>query len=361
VSDLDVLRELVGQVRPPAYDDLVAVARKRRRRSVAGGVAGVAVVVVAVGMAAAGLSDGRRAQEPTPLPSPTATASGPTAEGEWAPERIRAEGAPVDGLGLEGGAAPPALDAQVYCVSGEACDNWYYPDFEGKTVHWALEVAQEGRSALFDVRGKPWLAYFDDDSILVQDGLDQEVRFRLLRADGTAVQLRRLSDPAPAATGPDVVLIYPLDSYRRGNFGPEGPGVMPYLVDAAAGTIQQLDVPQEVEWWGPNVEEFLWGGDDCRVIWQRPDGGFDHHDLECRDRAQSPPTDPGWNWAGFDEWAEPGRMAVVEHNNDGIPLVVHVSLDGGATWERIEIEPRDWDGTSAQAADALADALAELG
>jgi hypothetical protein len=40
--------------------------------------------------------------------------------------------------------------------------------------------------------------------------------------------------------------------------------------------------------------------------------------------------------------------------------VVHARLDRGATWERIEVEDQVWNGTSAQGADAVADALQSL-
>ena len=110
---------------------------------------------------------------------------------------------------------------------------------------------------------------------------------------------------------------------------------------------------------GPNVDEFLWGGNGCRVIWQRADGSFDHHDVDCRDPGAGP-YDPGWNWPGFADWLEPGRMALVEWSADGIPLVVHASLDRGATWERIEVEDRDWGDTTQEIHDALADVMRQL-
>ncbi len=320
-------------------DAVRSTARANRHRTLALGAAACAAVVV-VGIAGAALSGGQRAVGPAQDTSPS------TVE-EWTPERTRAEGSPVDLLYSWSGPAPSGLDAQLYCTGG--CDEWKPDDVEGRTSHWALEVRQGGRSALFDVQGVPWARYFDEDSILVQDGINQVVRFRLLQADGTAVPLRRVSDLAPAVPGPDIMLIMDLDTYRRGTFGPDGPGEHPYLVDDRAGTLQLLDVPWEIEWWGPNVDEFLWGGDDCRVIWQRPDGSFDHHDAaDCQNTVA--PTDPGWNFDRFAEWLEPGRMALVEHSADGIPLVVHASLDRGATWERIEVEGRP-----------LTDALLQLG
>ena len=67
---------------------------------------------------------------------------------------------------------------------------------------------------LFDVQGQPWATYYGEDSILVQEDIDQSTRFRLLYADGTELTLRVVSDPAPAVPGPDVVLVQALDRAR---------------------------------------------------------------------------------------------------------------------------------------------------
>jgi hypothetical protein len=72
-------------------------------------------------------------------------------------------------------------------------------------------------------------------------------------------------------------------------------------------------------------------------------------------------TNPGWNAeeaaAG---WLEPGRMVIVEWADNGAPKVVHASLDWGATWERVEIANRNWDGSVEATNDAVADALREV-
>lgn len=292
----------------------------------------------------------------SPTPSPAALE-------EWTPERTRAEGSPVGFLGGPSGPSPSGLDAQLYCISqaipsDSPCDRYHSYDPE-EDQHWAVEVTQGGRSALFEVLGTPLVEDFDEDSFLVEDGTDQAPRFRLLQADGTAVQLRELSDLAPAIPGPDVLLIQNLDVYRRGSVGADGPEEPPYLVDDRAGTLQRLDVPEEIKWWGPNVDEFLWGGNGCRVIWQQPDGSFDHHDEDCQFPVGH--TDPGLNWGdGFADWLEPGRMALVEWGESGGPLVVHASLDRGATWDRIEVAQRDWGDTTGVIADALADVMRQL-
>jgi hypothetical protein len=367
MPDVDVLRELTGQFGRPQFDDLVSVARKRRRSVVLGAAAGVAVVVLAVGVATAALSDGQRASEPIQQPSPTqiepSRPATPTTSDGWTLERIRAEGSPQgDVFDYRLGPAPGSfLDAELYCVGGEGCDD-FPPDLEGRTSHFALEMterAEGGRSALFEVQGRPWAKYFDEDSMLVHDGFAGAERFRLLQTDGTELQLRLVSDPAPAAPGPDVMLIQDLDRARDFQVGPEGPGIEPYLVDDRAATLQPLLVPEEIKQWGPNVAEFLWGTNDCRVMWQQRDGGFDHHDVDCRNPGLTDLPDDYWGYLD-DVWTEPGRMVVLEHNADGIPLVVHASLDRGATWERIEVEDRDRGETTAVIADALEDALREL-
>ncbi len=231
------------------------------------------------------------------------------------------------------GPAPSGLDAELYCVGEQGCDD-FPPDLPGRTSHLALELTRDGRSVLFDVQGRPWATYYGEDSILVQDGFDQSTRFRPLYADGTELTLRVVSDPAPAVPGPDVVLVQALDRARDFQVGPEGPGIEPYLVDESAGTLQPLDVPAEIKEWGPNADEFLWGSNDCRAIWQQPDGSWDVHDVDC--------PDPGWTTVPvdylsyFDEWVEPGRMLLLDRNSDGKPLAVHASLDRGATWERVE-------------------------
>jgi hypothetical protein len=339
MSELTPLREavetLAARTLPPDFAELQRRAARRGRRRAALGVAGgAAAVIVAVGIAGAVLSGGDRSLPPAQQPSPSPTKS-PTTSQEWTPERIRDEGSIVSDLGLEGdqALALSGLQAEVYCAGGLACNDFYYPDFEGRTVHWALNVVQGGESALFEVQGKPEAWYYDEDSILVHDGLDEALRFRLLQADGTTVELSMVDDPAPAVVGSDVVLVRELEVYRRGVFDPDRPNDHPYLVDESAGTVQPLGVPA-MDWWGTNLEEFLWGGDGCRVMWQNPDGGFDHHDLDCGDGVVLEVWD-------YSVWSEPGRMAVVEVDAEQTALVVHASVDRGATWERIELNGGD--------------------
>ncbi len=54
-------------------------------------------------------------------------------------------------------------------------------------------------------------------------------------------------------------------------------------------------------------------------------------------------------------------MGLFEQTANGIPLVVHASLDGGETWQRIEIpDPNVDNPTSAQIEYALTEAFAKL-
>ena len=367
MSDFTPLREavdtLASHAHPLDFGDLERRATRRGRRRIAlVATAGVAAVILTVGIAEDALSGGEHAQGPVHQPSPSSSETR-RRRARWTPERIRAEGAPrgdVFDYGL--GPAPSGLDAaELYCVGEEACDESPRRprgkdrprgagDDEGWTVRCLFEV----------LRGRPWAEVsFGDDSILVEDTASaRQSRF----AVETPTTLRRLHGErlGPCRPGPDVVLIEDLDRARDFQVGPDGPGIHPYLVDDRAGTIRPLDVPDGIEQWGPNVDEFLWGINGCRVIWQGSDGSFDHHDVSCRNPRL---TDlPGDYWKdGLDAWAAPGRMVLLEHNADGDPLTVHVSVDGGATWQRIEIEDRNWDGTTAMVKAALADALAQVG
>lgn len=324
MSDFNALRELVGQVPPPKYDDLVAVARKRRRRSALSTTAAAAVVVLGVGIAGATLSGGERAHTPVEQPSPTETES-PSADGEWTPEEVRAEGSPGDPQGAI--STETGLATRLY----EVCDGTRCDAVDGppEHLHVALEVTQAGQSAVFDLHysPQPWVKAFDEDSVLVQDGEygqpDGLVRYRLLHADGTAVELQLLDNPAPAVPGAGVVLI---DRYNSLLAGSEEV----YLIDEGAGTLRPLDVPPDVRYWGPNVDEFLWGvTDDCRVFWAS-NGTFEERQLDCAESLDFTDMDGEFP----DGWLRPGRMAVTEHFDPGNRMAVHVSLDYGVTWQR---------------------------
>jgi hypothetical protein len=329
MSDLAALREVADHVSPPAFEDLVAVARRRRRRSALGATAGVAalalVVAVVLGVL---LSRDDLSLVPAGEQSPTRTGASAL---EWTPERIRELGSPGD-------VVPPTasgLTWRRYAV----CDSPPCPPYTSEPdTHAALEVTQNGRTALFEVRGgaeQAFVTAFDDDSVLVQDqdATDAPRRTRLLQADGTAVDLRTIGDPAPPVPGPDVVLIPRfalLPAFER-----------PYLVDAQARTLRAVDSglrndgPDPVDrFWGPNVNEFLWGVDmQCQAFWAA-DGTFVGQRLDCAggDPRTSLPVDdfpPGW--------LRPGRMAVVEEGAPSTPNVLHVSLDRGITWLRFPI------------------------
>lgn len=73
MSDLDVLRDLTGEFRPPPYDDLVAVSRTRRSRAVTAASVAAAVVVVVVAMAAAGVTGPSRTDRAPVAPPPSRT------------------------------------------------------------------------------------------------------------------------------------------------------------------------------------------------------------------------------------------------------------------------------------------------
>lgn len=201
----------------------------------------------------------------------------------------------------------------------------------------ALELTDEGQTALFEVRYWVWVGPFDEDSVLVVDGAAQAGpgRYQLLKADGTVVPMEVIDDKVPAVPGPDVMRIVDFPSWSAGS---GGPGDV-YLVDEDAGTISPLDVPDEeaIRYWGPNVDEFLWAvSEDCRVFWATA-GTVEERRLDCGD-------DMAFTYL-FDDlipasWLQPGRMVLMERT---IPpptgaVVLHVSLDSGATWQEIPVE-----------------------
>jgi hypothetical protein len=296
-------------------------------RRLAAATAGAAAVVLIVAGGFALQPDDKRLEPSPPAPTETATTST-----EWTPERIRAEGAPGDPQGAI--STESGLEARLYQVcDGTRCD----PDNEA-VEHVALEVAQDGRSAVFDLHYslQPWVRAFDEESVLVQDaepGLDQPVRYRLLYADGTAVQLQLVDNPSSPVAGPGVVVI---DDWSLWNVGMAGVEDL-YVVDDRAGTLRPLDAPADVRYWGPNVDEFLWGvADDCRIFWAT-NGTFEEHQLDCSDGQD---FTYGISADEFpSEWLQPGRMAVLEQT-DGRredQTFVHVSLDYGASWQRFPV------------------------
>jgi hypothetical protein len=328
-----------GDALPPTHFDAADLMRQgetrlRRRRLAAAAIA-AAVLVLAVGLAGAALSGNESAQVPAQDPTPTGL------------ERIRAEGTPGDETVTESG-----ITARAYVV----CDGTRSecsPQTDGPIrrahEHMALEVTQDGRSALFSMhRGDsdPSVTAFDADSVFVMDlppnalGNPEEVRFRLLRADGTEVLLELLADPAPAVPGPGVLVIdlgwLSGDDYVQQHA---------FLVNQRKGTLQPLNVSWNTNlhrvgaYWGPNTDESLWfvSHIDCRVFWVA--GGTVETRQPCGDGFMG-----DWDSGNFtnvdgdwfpDGWLRPGRMAVLEHSDDR--LILHVSLDQGTTWQRIPV------------------------
>ncbi len=307
--------------------------RRRRMVSVA---AAAAALVLTLGIVQVSLSDPLGIQEP---------ASPPSKGEQWTPDRIRAEGSLGDPQGAIATTASGLTTLLYQVCDGPSCD---YLDGPPEDLHVALEVGQAGRSAVFDFHftPQPWVRAFDEDSVLVQDAEygtpPGPVRFRLLDADGTAVELRLLDDPAPPVPAPGVIVI---DSYNSILAGSEEP----YLVDDRAGTLRPLAVPEDVRYWGPNADEFLWGvTDDCRVFWATR-GAFDEDRLDCSDS-----LDFTYGIAADDfppGWLRPGSMALAEQSDPGNVSFVHVSLDGGGSWQRVRVG----------ADEIVADALERIG
>ena len=318
------IRRRLSQLLPPTYGDQVAVARRRRRRFAVAMAAGAAVVALAVGIAQASLFDGTSTEGPDQGPSLSLAES-------WTPERIRAEGTPMDVVPT----TASGLSARQYAVcDGSLCEGDSGPLDD---MHAALEVTQQDQSAVFDLHysNVPWVRAFDDDSVLVQDADGLHVRYRLLQADGTEEPLQLLDDPAPASPGPGVFVIDDFGSWNIGMDGAEDT----YLIDERAGTLRPLDVPDEaVRYWGPNVNTFLWGvTDDCRVFWQTA-GTLEHRRFNCQQGSDFTSMQDDWFPPG---WLQPGRMAVAEQHDPGNRMVIHVSLDSGNTWQQIPVTGED--------------------
>lgn len=95
-----------------------------------------------------------------------------------------------------------------------------------------------------------------------------------------------------------------------------------YLVDLRERTLRPLDVPRggplgslDARHWGPNVDQFLWFADrNCTVQWATEDGTFEKSGPKCA---------AGWDPPTYihddmfpDGWLQPGRMALLERNDD---------------------------------------------
>ena len=333
MPDLEVLRDLTPQFPPPALDDLAAVLRRRRRRAALTAGAGALAAVVVVATLLGGMPRNDRSTDPVDDPT-----DGRTAENQsWSPDRIRAEGEPLDYLKGRDGA--PAARFWTVCDLTD-CDYTEARDFyRTRPVHFALEVTDDGyrTSGLFGLNGggpdEPphHLQPFDDNSVFVQDWSRQggtQERYRLLNADGTTTDLTMLPTTAPAAAGPDLVRISAMSAELA-------------RVNDTAGTIQRLNLPDAVHSWAEMAaDQLLWGvADDCVVYWQQPGGDFTHRDLDCR--AEESPGNPVL-WIDDEPraaaWFTAERMAVAEMGGpDYSPVALHVSLDRGATWQRIPV------------------------
>ncbi|HVE99540.1 MAG TPA: hypothetical protein VNA12_10230 [Mycobacteriales bacterium] len=341
----DVISRLVGlhdHIRPPVMDVASDVLRGRRvlrrRRAVAGAAVGLVAVAVAVTLVPATTGAPKGVDHLDEVPPSQTSAPTQDARGSWSLERIRAEGSPTDVLPTAGS----AVSARLYVAYDGPVEQGGPPY---SNVRAALEVTHDARSALFDYRystaNQPWVARFADDTVLVQDaewvpfGQARPVRYRLLQADGDAVELRMLEGRAPAAPGPGVVQIDDFSSWSAGGSGAEEL----YVVDTRAGTLQPLDVPEDIRYWGPNVGEFLWGvTSDCRVF-AGAAGRFAEHRLECAPDTAFTVLSRSWFPDG---WLRPGRMALAEvhlteADTPASPVYLHISRDNGATWQRIAV------------------------
>jgi hypothetical protein len=356
--------QLADGLNPPDVDlDAVrARARSNRRRTTSLAVVATIAAVIAVIAVGASVLGSRNTSAPdpaNPIPSSAPTAPSPSLDEKWPLERIRAEGSPVG----EPDVTESGITTRVYVVcdgSRSECEN--DRPLRVPYQHVALEVTQDGRSALFGLGANEQYSVqeFDEDSVFVLDDpsnqweLNRSSRHRVLRADGSEVELRLLYDLAPAVPGPDLFIV----DYGEDTFdGFEDV----YRVNLRQRTLRPLDVPHlnpdgrlvqhllpdglDARHWGPNVDEFLWFADrNCTVQWATEDGTFEEN--AARRGTSGPECAAGWDPPTYihddmfpDGWLQPGRMALLERN-DG-RLFVHVSLDYGDTWQRIPVTDED--------------------
>ena len=124
MSDLDLLRDLTDQVRPPSFDALVATARRRDRRGVAAVTAACAAVALVVGGGLL-LSDGSDRSAPDPAPPGETTRPLTYADGvtiHYGDQTIDAPG-PVREVDVtDDGVAFRTSDGRIWFTDGTAVD-----------------------------------------------------------------------------------------------------------------------------------------------------------------------------------------------------------------------------------------------
>ena len=363
---------------------------RRRHSLIAGGAA--AAVVTVLGLVAA-TTGGPPVESPDPVrpgpsqgPTPTPTADA-TIDAEWPLERIRAEGVveaeDVTASGITVRLYARCDEALREADVPESVKSVCGPNVDGPIrrahSHFALEVAQDGRSALFamDVHdsGHAVTAVGEDAVLVFQSapaGADLAAAgYRLLRADGTERRLRALiDDPVTAVPQPGAVTV---------NFEPGGSEgtTHPFVLDEGAGTLRPMALARSAEdrdrvlrdlgaWWpesglswGPNPDELLWFVyHDCTVHWGTGEfygdaGSYTQHQLDCGEGFDGAFGEDDFTYLRENifpsGWLVPGRMAVIE-NSDG-RLFLHVSLDQGVSWQRIPVNDET----------AIPDTLRQLG
>ncbi len=280
-----------------------------------------------------------------PGASPSQADASPT--GDWPLERIRAEGT----LEKED-VTRSGITVRMYaaCDGPESvCGPNIDPPIRAAHSHFALEVAQHGRSALFSGDGgNPYVVTaYGLDSVIIFDGepgigvdpADPAYgRYRQLRADGTEQLLTLETDPAPAVPGPEVVVID-----RAEYEGESTPIQFAFQLDESSGTLRRLDIPHNDlrlggNSWGPNTDQALWfvQAIDC-LVERVVDGSVVTH-AACGgdftghwyDSLVSVPAE----WIP-DGWLTPDRMAVLQNTRS--QLTLHVSLDQGVTWQHLPV------------------------
>lgn len=333
MSDLDELRELISRIQPPAYDDLVAVARTRRRRSaVAAATAATAAVVIVTALATqVGEPRGAPVDPIVPDPSvsasssPTAPPSAPLPSGgpgrvtprfaALTPEQIKAHPDaevlkdPDNDVTVVGA---PGVAARIWSVCLDVCRPGDDSTWVDGTLQMALEVTGDDyqTSAMYEYSRFANVSHAAGDRFVVTGAgtvlVDSSGRRDVLTQGETL--------PVTAIAGPLVFTGQPyawLDFETLQLHGIEGSG----------GTWETEKAP-DVWTWG-NIYFVSDAGRITRqgLTWHNPDDSFGVRMLPIE----------------FDGYSTqmlragtPGTMAAVDPTPPGL---VHVSTDYGATWQ----------------------------
>lgn len=340
MPDLDSLRSLGAQVRPPAYEALEDVARRRvRRQAVSATVAGVAAVVVAAFLLLLAPRDDRALPAPVETPTPTASASPTRTATTDASPRHRS------GASMTPREVVAASDADLL-LSGVSADDpdfriavwearchWCpkaYPDARGRPTFTGLAITTDGfatttyRRPPFDP-GLIWHVESPGPGLLLIVDTVNGPEW-LVRDDGSITRLARVAAQHPGAGPRSWHECHGVVDDRYDHVDPTGWCALdpasntsyqwpsPWLVDGIVDSRSTVSPGHGADPWG-----LVWSQDRLIAYWY--DGGGRH----TRDFGAA-------KVSGAIEHLPPGEMAVWSLDRRTRMLTIHSSTDRGATW-----------------------------